>query len=134
MIVSLLGVLKTGGAFVPIDPAYPQDRVQYMLEDINPAIIISSTEIKSQLLSGYESGVIAINRDWDIISQQSTENLTACAGPNNLAYIIYTSGSTGKPKGVMIEHRSLVNLLFSIAEQVEYKTGCCTERIFYKFL
>uniref|UniRef100_UPI0009DCD2E7 non-ribosomal peptide synthetase n=1 Tax=Gillisia sp. Hel_I_29 TaxID=1249975 RepID=UPI0009DCD2E7 len=96
MIVGILGILKSGGAYVPIDPDYPEDRIAYMLEDSKCKVLLDE-----EFLDKFNNNK----------SDYSTDNLSISLLPSNLAYVIYTSGSTGKPKGVMIEHRSLVNYL-----------------------
>jgi amino acid adenylation domain-containing protein len=109
MIVSILGVLKVGGAYVPIDPLYPQERIAWMLENTGAAICISSSRVAAVLegITGIQV-VLADQLKYDgVIEKISVQ-------PENLAYVIYTSGSTGKPKGVMIEHRSLYNFLRSM--------------------
>jgi tyrocidine synthetase III len=94
MMVAVLGVLKAGGAYLPIDPGYPRERIDYMLKDSNAAQLLSAEElVESQRADG------------------NLEPLTDKLSSANLAYIIYTSGSTGRPKGVMVEHRSVVRLV-----------------------
>ncbi|MES2894104.1 MAG: non-ribosomal peptide synthase/polyketide synthase [Bacteroidota bacterium] len=107
MIVAILGILKAGAAYVPIDPHYPLDRIQYMLQDSSATIVISDSESILKLPTITPVQVIELDADWPEISKQSTENLQLEIEPGQLAYIIYTSGSTGKPKGVMIEHGNL---------------------------
>jgi len=107
MIVGVLGILKAGGAYVPLDPTYPQERLEFMLEDTQVHIVVTqqwNTFAKS------ERQVVCLERDWEVICQQSQDNPTSALTAANLAYVIYTSGSTGKPKGVLIEHRGLCNL------------------------
>jgi amino acid adenylation domain-containing protein len=120
MMVGLLGILKTGAAYVPVDPEYPADRIAYMLEDTAAAIIVSSRESRSKISAETNLDIIELDGDWPTISQQPTANLTIKVDPSQLAYVIYTSGSTGKPKGVMIEHTSVLNLLMSIADTVQF--------------
>ncbi|QOT00300.1 amino acid adenylation domain-containing protein [Brevibacterium sp. JNUCC-42] len=109
MFIGILAILKAGAAFVPIDPEYPADRIQYMLEDSQAKLLLIHTS-QAVEINAYAGEVILIA---DSTSYQGdASNLPEVAQPANLAYIIYTSGSTGKPKGVMIEHRSLVNLCF----------------------
>ena len=124
MIVGILGILKSGGAYVPIDPAYPEDRINFMLEDTGAVIVVSSQESRSKLQSIKGIEVIELDTDWKTISTQSTYNLQINVLPHNLAYVIYTSGSTGKPKGVMIEHRSLANLLISVLNDIDFRADC----------
>ena len=123
MIVGLLGILKAGAAYVPLDPEYPEDRIRYMLEDTMAALVISSRESKVKITGSPAITIIELDTDWQIISQQPPDNLTVAVDPKQLAYVIYTSGSTGKPKGVMIEHQSVVNMLISIAKDVHFNTG-----------
>ncbi|WP_034888377.1 non-ribosomal peptide synthetase [Gillisia sp. Hel_I_29] len=98
MIVGILGILKSGGAYVPIDPDYPEDRIAYMLEDSKCKVLLDE-----EFLDKFNNN----NK-----SDYSTDNLSISLLPSNLAYVIYTSGSTGKPKGVMVEHNSLINLCY----------------------
>ena len=108
MIIGIMGILKAGAAYVPIDPEYPQDRIQYMLEDTSAKVVISSQQSRGKLQGTQNLEVVSLNEDGTIISKQPKENPQALIAPNNLAYVIYTSGSTGKPKGVMNEHRGIV--------------------------
>ncbi|MES1182115.1 MAG: amino acid adenylation domain-containing protein, partial [Flavobacterium sp.] len=98
MIISILAVLKSGGAYVPIDLDYPQDRISYIENDTKCKVCIDEIELKK------------FKKNRSIYSKESPSILVK---PTNLAYVIYTSGSTGKPKGVMIEHGSIVNLITS---------------------
>ena len=106
MIVSVLSVLKAGGAYLPIDPAYPSDRIQYMLEDSQAQWLLTQEELA--VPPDYVGEVIML--DQKELYQGDGSNLKHSNQVNDLAYVIYTSGSTGRPKGVMIEHQSLVNL------------------------
>mmetsp|Transcript_10377 Transcript_10377/g.24034 ORF Transcript_10377/g.24034 Transcript_10377/m.24034 type:complete len:1012 (+) Transcript_10377:2252-5287(+) len=107
-IVGILGVLKAGGAYLPIDPLSPNERVLEMLDDASVGVLLSQPSLFEQV-SGFNGKII------DLYNEESytnnIENVSVTATSNNLAYVIYTSGSTGKPKGVMIEHGSVVNLL-----------------------
>ncbi|NEO76293.1 non-ribosomal peptide synthetase [Moorena sp. SIO4G3] len=110
MIVGLLGILKAGCAYVPLDPAYPSERKAFMLEDSNVTVLLT----QSTLVDGLPNSllqVICLDRDWSVISQHPQQNPGSDVSSNNLVYIIYTSGSTGIPKGVAIEHRGLLNLI-----------------------
>src|SRR5471032_3159344 len=109
MIVGLLAILKAGGGYVPLDPAYPAERIAYMLQDSAPAAVLAQAATQN-LLAGVTVPVINLDQDtWQDESVQNPEvpGLTSA----HLAYLIYTSGSTGLPKGVMIEHRNTVNFL-----------------------
>jgi amino acid adenylation domain-containing protein len=123
MIVSILGVMKAGGAYVPIDPEYPADRISYMLQDSGCGMLLSSRSALKRLALAPEIEAIDIEGAGEAIGRESAENLPLVASPRNLAYVIYTSGSTGKPKGVMIEHTSVVNLIYSQIEPLHLRPG-----------
>ncbi|MFH6945822.1 non-ribosomal peptide synthase/polyketide synthase [Flavobacterium sp. FlaQc-49] len=111
MLVGILGILKSGGAYVPIDPDYPQDRIAYMVDDAGMKVVLSSAASHKVLEEYSAINVVLLDTDWEKISNYSTENLSVVVAPNHLAYVIYTSGSTGRPKGVMNEHGGIVNRL-----------------------
>lgn len=117
MIVGLLGILKAGGAYAPLDPAYPKERLAFILADSRASILLTQDRL-AKMLPEFSGGVLRLDRDWPMIAQQESENLAHQADLDHLAYIIYTSGSTGQPKGVMISHRALLN--FTIAARSEY--------------
>ncbi|EPR13013.1 non-ribosomal peptide synthetase [Ruminiclostridium papyrosolvens] len=109
IIVAALGALKAGCGYLPIDPGYPSERINYMLEDSGTGILITKEEfIKKNNFQGR-----TIHMDDKSIYKGEDTNLENTVKPDSLAYIIYTSGTTGKPKGVMIEHRNVVRLLFN---------------------
>ncbi len=112
MVIVLLAVLKAGAAYVPVDPEYPKDRIEYMLEDSSASILITTSKYKGAFKTAATE--LLIEDIWPLLTDYPDENPKVNVGGNNLAYIIYTSGSTGMPKGVQIEHHSLVNLLFSM--------------------
>ncbi len=120
MIVGILGILKTGAAFVPVDPDYPADRINYMLTDTGAKIIVSTKESQGKLQQAENLNIVHLDSDWPLISEQPANNLPIVVSPNHLAYVIHTSGSTGMPKGVMIEHGAVVNLLTSISGIVNF--------------
>ncbi|MEK8127219.1 amino acid adenylation domain-containing protein [Paenibacillus filicis] len=105
-IVAILAVLKAGGAYVPIDPGYPAERIRYLMEDSQAALLLTNVADSLRELD-YQGDLIDL-LDPDVYSGDGV-NLEVVNEPQDLAYIIYTSGSTGRPKGVMISHRSLVN-------------------------
>ncbi|MBD2202784.1 amino acid adenylation domain-containing protein [Calothrix sp. FACHB-1219] len=109
MVVGLLGILKAGGAYLPIDSAYPQERINFMLADGQISILLTQEQLLAKLNLQNHAQMICLDRDWEIIAQQSIDNPVSGTIADNLAYIIYTSGSTGKPKGVMINHRAICN-------------------------
>lgn len=116
MAVGLLGILKAGSAYTPLDPSFPKDRIEYMLKDCNAEILITQQDL-SDYIEDFSGQKICIDSDWDKISTESIYNPAAVSGPEQLAYVIYTSGSTGKPKGVQIPHRALVNFLYSMMRE-----------------
>jgi amino acid adenylation domain-containing protein len=108
--VALLGILKAGAAYVPLDPSYPAERLAFMLEDSGAGVLLTQSELLGRLpLSA--SAVVCIDRDSAAIARHGAENPVRALKPENLLYAIYTSGSTGKPKGVMATHRATVNRL-----------------------
>lgn len=127
MIIGVLGILKVGGAYVPIDPNYPQERIKFMLEDSGISILLTQSFLLDKLyLDKLDKPCHVICLD-DIsridavaasrrVDAKAQRNIIPKITPDNLAYVIYTSGSTGRPKGVMIEHKAIVNLALGWAE------------------
>ncbi|OYD87925.1 non-ribosomal peptide synthetase [Nostoc sp. 'Peltigera membranacea cyanobiont' 213] len=115
MIIGVLGILKAGAAYVPIDPNYPQERIGFMLQDCGTSVLLTQSFLKDKLsLTELKHQVICL--DGDTFSSALIDNPNVQILPDNLAYIIYTSGSTGRPKGVMIEHQAIVNLALAWAK------------------
>ncbi len=112
MITAILAVLKSGAAYVPIDPTYPQERIQYMFTDADLKLILTHKHLLSKVAQT-EAEIVLLDGVTAEIESAPAENLNIPVDPANLAYIIYTSGSTGKPKGTMLYHRGLVNALHS---------------------
>lgn len=110
MVVGLLGILKTGGAYVPLEPAYPKERLAFILSDTQAGVILTQEQLLESL-PPHGAQVVCLDSDWEVIAQKSQENLVCEATASNLVYVIYTSGSTGQPKGVMISHRGICNQL-----------------------
>ncbi|MEH2028366.1 MAG: amino acid adenylation domain-containing protein [Nostoc sp.] len=117
-IIALLAVLKAGGAYIPLDPAYPQQRLSLMLSDSQVSVLLTQQHLLVQLPE-HQARIVCLDRDWQDITMQSQDNLDTSINPDNLAYVIYTSGSTGKPKGVQIMHRSVVNFLHFMGQHLE---------------
>ncbi|HEY7909009.1 MAG TPA: amino acid adenylation domain-containing protein, partial [Thermomicrobiales bacterium] len=117
MLVAVLAVMKAGGAYLPLDPAYPRDRLAFMLADAQVRVLLTEQRLLAELPAG-EAEVICVDRDRDAIARHPTDPPAPAATPESLAYVIYTSGSTGKPKGAMIPHRALVNLLCSMRDKL----------------
>ena len=112
MIIGLLGILKAGAAYVPIDPNYPEDRIQLIIQDSGISVFLTQSFLENKLpLSQF------ISLDEFNFESFSSQNLTPQSQPNHLAYVIYTSGSTGRPKGVMIEHQGLTNMTLAWANK-----------------
>ncbi|MCB0013838.1 MAG: amino acid adenylation domain-containing protein, partial [Anaerolineales bacterium] len=108
MVVALLGVLKAGAAYLPLDPKYPEDRLTYMLTDAQVQLVLTEAALIDKLPLA-ELPALALDRDWAEVADRPVTDPPNPATPENLTYIIYTSGSTGLPKGVAIRHRGLVN-------------------------
>lgn len=110
-LLAVLATLKSGAAYVPLDPQYPRDRLAFMLSDSSPAILLTQQNISDDL--PYDPAkTICMDSAWNETAKLSADNLRSGATRENLAYVIYTSGSTGKPKGVCLPHRALTNLIF----------------------
>ncbi|MBF0573318.1 MAG: amino acid adenylation domain-containing protein, partial [Desulfamplus sp.] len=123
--IALIGVLKSGGVFLPLDPESPLKRLQYIVKDSKAEIVITdkaNLELAKEL---NPSKIINIEEDFCLTPHSSspnyTSNLIPAAAPTDLAYIIYTSGSTGEPKGVMVEHRSFINMILAQIEGFDVK-------------
>ena len=110
MVVGLLAILKAGGAYVPLDHKYPSERLAYMVSDASVSLLLTQVSLQGSLPE-YQGKVICLDRDKEIIAQQSQDHPQTEVNSQNLAYVIYTSGSTGKPKGVAIEHKSPIALI-----------------------
>ncbi len=108
MMIGILGILKAGGVYFPIDPSYPEERKAFLLADGAPAVLLTQMSLRNAIPAS-EVECVCLDRDWSLVAEQSSENLSAVNIPSNLAYVIYTSGSTGKPKGVGISHQNVVH-------------------------
>jgi amino acid adenylation domain-containing protein len=116
MVVALLGILKTGAAYVPLDPSYPAGRINYMLQDAGIEVLLTQ-ERRCSSLTDETLKKICLDAEWESLQRHDTANLSGEMTSEQAAYVIYTSGSTGKPKGVEIPHRALINLLSSITRE-----------------
>jgi len=121
ILVALLGTLKAGAAYVPLDPIYPPERIAFVLEDAHAPILLTQQKFLSQIKS-VSAAQVCLDRDWPEIARKTTHNPLVNVRSDQLAYVIYTSGSTGKPKGVQIEHRALVNFLVSMQREPGIKS------------
>lgn len=113
MIVGLLGILKAGGYYVPLDPTYPRERLTYMLRDSRASVVVCQTGLRS-LLSGLDVQVVTLDESWSSLAEHNTERPLCELSADGLAYVMYTSGSTGRPKGVAVPHRAITRLLFGV--------------------
>ncbi|HEY2912020.1 MAG TPA: amino acid adenylation domain-containing protein, partial [Candidatus Angelobacter sp.] len=111
MVVGLLGVLKAGGVYVPLDPGYPGERLAYMVEDASVSVVLSGEAQVPWKEPTKKVKVLWIQQEWPLIGAESEANLDKVVDGENLAYVVYTSGSTGRPKGAMITHYGLTNHL-----------------------
>ena len=110
MIVSLLGVLKAGAAYVPIDHNHPAERFQWLLEDSGASLLLTQPHLLEKL-PPVELEILSLDRELSLLNGQSVENVSSTVTADNLAYVIYTSGSTGRPRAVMVPHRGICNTL-----------------------
>jgi non-ribosomal peptide synthase domain TIGR01720/amino acid adenylation domain len=109
MVVGLLAILKAGGAYLPLDPEYPQDRIEYMLEDSQSILLLSQSHLLARMPEAFHARTLLL--DQLSLEGYPVTDPVCMTEPGNLAYSIYTSGSTGKPKGVLIEHRNVTALI-----------------------
>ncbi|AMO93273.1 D-alanine--poly(phosphoribitol) ligase, subunit 1 [Collimonas fungivorans] len=116
MVVGLLGILKAGAAYVPLDPEYPPERLAYMLEDTVAQVLLTQGHLEASLPK-HACHWLRLDQDWGTVAQYSALNPPAVASPQHLAYCIYTSGSTGRPKGAMNSHGGVVNRLLWMQQQ-----------------
>src|SRR3954470_9807180 len=114
MVVGILATLKAGGAYLPIDPGHPTTRVEFILEDANPAVLLTESTLLDSLPHTVPPAICLDTFDWTRASGIAGDVGVTAA---HLAYVIYTSGSTGRPKGVCIEHRNIVNYVLGVAER-----------------
>jgi amino acid adenylation domain-containing protein len=118
MLVAVLGTLKAGAAYVPLDPSFPADRLRFMLEDSKASLLLTRA-VEKERLGELAKNVrsLCLDTDWRLISEEDDSDLPVEMTPENLVYVIYTSGSTGWPKGVQIPHRAVVNFLHSMRRE-----------------
>ena len=117
MVVGLLGILKSGGVYVPLDPEYPQRRLQTVIQIARIQIVLTQAHLVKEI-SPPGAKILLVDKDWPIISRHGTENISHGLSPANLSHIIFTSGSTGTPKGAMVAHESLCNNALSLRDRL----------------
>ncbi|WP_140397831.1 non-ribosomal peptide synthetase, partial [Paenibacillus apiarius] len=122
MAVGILAVLKAGGAYLPIDPAFPMERIRYMLSDSHPQVLLTSIKHRP-LAAEVANHIPVLYFEGDARQEMAAESLKRTAAPADLAYVIYTSGTTGASKGVMIEHGSLANTIQWKANRYRFSDG-----------
>ena len=118
MMVGLLGIQKSGAAYVPLDPRYPSDRIRFTLEDSQVALLLTQERLLYSL-PPHDAEAICLDRDWPEIALQSCRDHKSGVRPDDLVYVIFTSGTTGRPKGVQVPHRAVVNLMNFMARELE---------------
>jgi amino acid adenylation domain-containing protein/non-ribosomal peptide synthase protein (TIGR01720 family) len=123
MLSAVIGILKAGGSYVPIEAEYPADRIHYMLNDINAPVAIAHESL-IESLSGYEGHIVCLESFWEESKSEDASNLDNVNTSDDLAYIIYTSGSTGVPKGVMVPHLGITRLV----KNTNYAEITCNDR------
>ncbi|HLP59502.1 MAG TPA: amino acid adenylation domain-containing protein, partial [Candidatus Deferrimicrobium sp.] len=127
MIVGILGILKSGGAYLPIDPEYPQERIDFMLKDSGAKLMVTTNDKEGEKVRSWEGEKVLLESVCDssnhLSFQHSAFDLPRVHHSNQLAYVIYTSGSTGKPKGVVIKHRSVINFIKGITDIIPFTSN-----------
>ncbi|HEY8670309.1 MAG TPA: AMP-binding protein, partial [Terriglobales bacterium] len=122
MMIGLLGIQKSGAAYIPLDPGYPAERIRLTLEDADVAVLLTQQSLAASLPQN-RAEIICIDSAWTKIAKESDTNPVSSATPEDLVYVIFTSGSTGRPKGVQVRHRAVVNLLTSMAKELNMGSG-----------
>lgn len=118
LMVAIYGIHKAGGAYLPLDPAFPADRIGYMIQDAKAPVILTQSALAPRLPS-HSAQVVRVDGEWAAIATQDASNLDGTGvTSSNLAYVIYTSGSTGRPKGVMVEHRNVHNFFVGMDDRI----------------
>ena len=117
LVVAVLGVLKAGAAYVPLDASYPAERLAFMIRDAQLAVLLTQDRLRSGLSEEGAGIVLSLDASAAALDGLAGDDLPRVGGPDDLAYMIYTSGSTGRPKGVMVHHRGVVNFLCSMRQR-----------------
>jgi amino acid adenylation domain-containing protein len=114
LIIGMLAIIKTGAAYVPLDPHHPADRLRYILEDCHAPVLVTTASLAEQL--AFDGQIVCLDSDHDYISEQSEDNLNLNISADATVYIIYTSGTTGKPKGCLLSHQNVARLFTATDE------------------
>ncbi|MFD2169209.1 amino acid adenylation domain-containing protein [Tumebacillus lipolyticus] len=122
MMAAFLAVFKAGGAYLPLDPSTPPERMSFLLQDAGAMLVLTTSSLRDRMPES-DLPQIVLDEQADVIAGQRADNLAPAAEPKNLAYLIYTSGSTGQPKGTMIEHRGLTNYLLWAVDAYRLQGG-----------
>ncbi|MBT2491922.1 amino acid adenylation domain-containing protein [Streptomyces sp. ISL-96] len=120
LLPALLGVLKAGAAYLPLDPANPADRLAYIVRDAGARVVLSTSAVAGVLQGRYEGELVLLDRDAGLIAAQPDNDPAVGGSPQNLIYTIYTSGSTGKPKGVALTHENVARLMEAARRHLAY--------------
>lgn len=122
MIIGVLGILKAGGAFLPLDADYPPERILFMVDNSQAPVLLTLQRLIAKLPNN-SAKVVAVDTEWEAISAESKENVASRVASDNLAYLIYTSGSTGSPKAALLQHRGACNLAKAQAKVFGLSSG-----------
>ena len=122
LVISMLAILKTGASYLPIDPTYPQNRINYILNDSNVKIILTQNNLKDYFNDKYLKIPVELNNT-EIYNITNLNDLNVNINPDDIAYLIYTSGSTGNPKGVMISHKNVNNFINGTCQKINFNEG-----------
>jgi len=117
LVVAMLGILKAGGVYVPLDSTYPKERLSFIAADAPTSICLTQARLESKLADVF-TNLVYLDEEWERLAHESDANPVCTVTPDNLAYVVFTSGSTGRPKGIAMRHESLFNLVtWLIADQ-----------------
>lgn len=119
MAIGIVGILKSGGAYLPLDPEYPRERLAFMIRDARPAVIVTKSNLVAEIPAA--AARLVLIEDHGTASSPASQSFAALPRPTDLAYVIYTSGSTGQPKGVCVEHGNLANYLLALNDELEIR-------------
>jgi amino acid adenylation domain-containing protein len=112
LVVGIMAILKAGGGYIPMDPGYPDQRLQAILWEASPSVLLTQAGYLSRF-PAYDGHILCIDRDWELVAGEDRDNKANLCRPISPGCVIYTSGSTGEPRGILIENSSIVNLIFS---------------------